>query len=166
MVRKPQVLCEVLAGRPEILQQTGEVLLRNDGKTVGGDDLGGLFGVVGAEDEDSLSIQQEGVQVGDADTFAREDLDGVGGLAGTVVEFDGEHLAERDGHSGFPEDVVSLFRLRADDAADTIIDGIGDGRGDQLDILLLEKPEHADERAGLVLDEDGKLMDSHIRVGL
>ena len=137
------------------LQQPGEVLLFDDAEAVGGDDLGGLFGVVRTEDEDALSVQQEGIQVGDADPFAGEDLDGIGGLAGTVVELDGENIAQRDGHAGFLEDAASLFRLGADDAEDAEVGGVGDSGGDQLDILLLEQLEHPDEGAGLVLDEDG-----------
>ena len=180
MVRQPQALREVLAEQPagasilvahieyaslsgwridlifrEILQQAGEVLLFDDAEAVGGDDLRGLFGIVRAEDEDALSIQQERVQIGDADPFAGEDRDSVGGLTGTVVEFDGEYFAERNGDAGFLEDVACLFGLGTDDAEDAEVGGVGNGGGDQLDVLLLEQPEHPDEGAGLVLDEDG-----------
>ena len=134
---------------------TSAAFSADDAEAVGGDDLRGLFGIVRAEDEDALSVQQEGIQVGDADSFAGEDLDGVGGLAGTVVELDGEHFAERHGDTGFLEDAASLLRLGADDAEDAEVGGVGDGGGDQLDILLLEQLEHPDEGAGLVLDEDG-----------
>ena len=150
---------------PPGLQEKGEIFFFDDVETVGGDDLGGLLGVVGTEDEDSLSVQQKGVQVGDADAFACEDLDGVGGLAGTVIKFHSEHLTERNGYSSFLEDVASLFGLGTDDTEDTEVGGIGDGGGYQLDVLLLEKPEHPDESAGFVLDEDGKLMDCHGYVG-
>lgn len=133
---------------------------------MGGDESGGLVGVVGAEDEDAFPLQQEGVQVGDADAFAGEKFNGIGGLAGTVVEFDGEHFAERNGDTGFPEDLVGLVGLGADDAEDAVIDGIGNGGGDELDILLLEEPEDPHQGAGLVFDEDGELLDSHNGSGI
>jgi len=143
------------------LQEFGEILLADDLEIVGGDDLGSLVGVVRTEDQDALAVQQEGIQVGDADAFTGEELDGVGCLARTVVEFDCEDFAERDGHAGLLEDAVRPLRLGADDTADTIVGGIGDGGSDELDVLLLEEFQHFHESARLVLDEDGKLMDCH-----
>ena len=71
----PPILASPDAKIDTILQEAGKILFSDDVETVRGDDLGGLFGVVGTEDEDALSVQQEGVQVGDADAFAREELD-------------------------------------------------------------------------------------------
>ena len=73
-----------------MLQEPGEVLFLNDREIVGDNGLTGLFGIVRTEDQYALAVEQEGIEVGDADAFAGEDLDGVRSLAGSVVERDCE----------------------------------------------------------------------------
>ena len=61
-------------------------------QAVGFDGAFGSGGVVGAEDEDGFAVQEDRVQVGDADAFVGEDFHRVGGAAGFVVELDSEYF--------------------------------------------------------------------------
>ena len=57
-----------------LLCQCVEVFLGNELQVVEDDGLTGLVRIVGAEHDDPLALQQEGVHVGDADTLVGEHL--------------------------------------------------------------------------------------------
>ena len=103
--------------------------------------LTGLLGIVGAEDEDSLAVEQEGVHVGDADAGLRECLNGIGGTPRLVVKLNGEDVAERYSYSGFLQLLVCTQRFAADEAVDTILCRVGNGGSNDLDSSLLQNLE-------------------------
>ena len=145
---------------------TDKVLRAKVREALRGDDLAGLLRLVRADDHDTLAVQQEGIHVGDADTGVAECLDGVRRTAGTVVHFDGEHLREGDGHAGLLEGGAGAVGLAADNPENAVFGRLRNRAGDHLDTGPLQYFQHLDQGAGLVLDEDGELLDSHIRTCL
>lgn len=131
-------------------------------QTVIPDDLLRLFHLVRAEDEDAPPLDDEGVHVGDSHPRLAEACHHVGGAAGPVVQFDGKDIGDGRGHARLLEFQAGAFGFVADDAVDTIVRRIGDGAGDDLDIGPLYQFQHLLQGAGLVLDKNRNLLDSHI----
>ena len=112
-----------------------------------GDDLPCSLGVVGAEDEDALSSEEEAVEVDDAHPFLCECCDGVGGASRMVVELHGEDFVEAGAHACFLEYGAGELGLGGDDAADAVVHGVDDVGGDELDARALEQLQYLEECA-------------------
>ena len=123
-------------------------------ESTAGNGCGGLFGVVGTEDQDALSVYQEGVEIGNVDSFVRKKGDGLGGATYFVIHLDGEYFRQGNGDAGFFQHAIGTGGLAADDATDAVLYGIGYVGGDERDAGLFEQVEHLQEGARLVFDEN------------
>ena len=117
--------------------------------------MGGFFRIVGAENHDAFATQVEGVDVGEADVGGAEGFDDIGSGSRAVVEFEGEDIAEGDGHACLLEHLTGAKGFSADDAQDAILCRVGNGHGDELHMGFLQLLEHGDECSAGVLQKDG-----------
>lgn len=124
-------------------------------------DGAGAIGIVRTEDKDAFSAEDEGVEIGYAQAFFGVDAKGVSSGPGDIVQGNGGHIGDGCGDTGFFQDVVGGERVAADDAADAVLGGLGDGYGHQLDILGFQKVKDFDEGALGVFYENGELVYSH-----
>ena len=122
-----------------------EVFLGNELHVVEDDGLTGKSGVVGAENENSLPAEQETVEIGQAYAGIAQNLYGIGGTAGLVVEFDGENVGEGYGDAGLFQPLVCPEGLCAYHTVDAVLCGVGNGRSDNLQAKLTEETKNLDQ---------------------
>jgi hypothetical protein len=84
-----------------------------------------------------FAVEQERVEISNLNILAGEDLDGIGGTAGLVVEFHGKDVRLGHGHPGILEHLVSAWRFATDETADAVVHGVGDGGSDELNVGLV-----------------------------
>ncbi len=135
--------------------QRGQIFIDDELEVVEDDSFAGTFGIFGAENEDALAAEQEGIEVGNADVRLAEDLDGVGSTAGLVVQSNGKHVGEGHGDACLLQFFVGTGWLGTDDTVDAIFHRVGNGGGDELYVGFLEDLQHALQCAGLILYEYG-----------
>ena len=101
-----------------VLEEFADVFSADVLQVVFGDDLTGFIHVVGAEDEDALSLVRERIEVGDADACLADGSDNIGSTTRDVVEFECEDIGECDGNSCCLQLGKGFLRLIADDAVE------------------------------------------------
>lgn len=119
------------------------------------DDLLRALRVGSAEHEDALAREEEGVHVGYADACFGKESQHAGRLAWSVLKLDGEDVGERCRDALLLQYDEGTLGVVADDAIDAKVLRVGYGGSNNLDACLLERVEHREKGATLILDEDG-----------
>lgn len=104
---------------------------------------------------------QEGVHVLHVHLGVGQDLQDLVQPAGYVGDGHPQHGGDVVDVARVLQDRGGLIHIVHDDAGDAEIAGLGQREGPHVDPVLGQHPRHGAERAGLILQKDGNLLDAH-----
>lgn len=132
-----------------------QVNLREECHLAEHDDLLGLLALVCTEDEDSLALPEERIEVENADTRIRYFLDSFRRPSWDIVDAEGKDIGELHVDASLLKNEVCLRWRITQDTVYAIILGVCHCGGNNLYACLAEKVEDTDECASFVLNKDG-----------
>ena len=125
---------------------------------------GGELGLVGhAEDHIGLSfhVGEQGVHIFDVDMAFRKQLQDGSNAAGNVGHSNRQHGGHRHDIAAVQQDGLGPLGLVHDHAQHTVIGGLGDGNGPQVDAVFSQHLCDLGQLAGAVFQKYRDLLDAH-----
>ena len=143
-------------GRWSLGQGGEEIGAGNGVDAMLGEDFHGAIGLVEAEDHGGvlvLAAVDEGVDVGDAEVLAVEDIEDIGQSAGAVGNVDGDDLGDVDDAAGIGQDLAGPLPVLDDEAEDSEFGGVGEVEREDVDARVRQEAAGDLQRRG---DSQGK----------